>query len=230
VYKRQHPDLILGYHVVPGKWLLQGGTTGGGGAVRWFDEQFGFEDHQKAEATGTSALKLMDDGISTIAPGSEGLTFLPYMAGERSPIWNDKAKGVFYGLDFSKTKAHMGRAVLEGVAYALRHNIEIAEAVGAGVKTLKATGGAANSKVWTQIKADISGKPIEVAGSGMETTLGAAILAGVGVGIYESFDEAVQKTIRIRQTYEPNAANKAVYDAGYERYRTLYETLKPMMR
>ncbi len=225
-----HPDLILGYHVVPGMWLLQGGTTGGGGVVRWFDEQFGFEEHQKAEATGTSALKLLDDSIAQIAPGSEGLTFLPYMAGERSPIWNDKAKGVFYGLDFSKTKAHMGRAALEGVAYALRHNIETAEAAGARVQTLKATGGAANSRVWTQMKADITGKPIEVAGSGMETTLGAAILAGVGVGIYKDFEDAVKKTIRVKKTYSPNESNRTVYDEGYQRYRTLYETLKPMMR
>ncbi len=223
-------SLILGFHVVPDRWLLQGGTTGGGGVVRWFDEQFGFEEHQKAEALGTSALKLMDDAAAGIAPGSDGLIFLPYMAGERSPIWNDKAKGVFYGLDFSKTKAHMSRAALEGVAYALRHNIETAEKAGANVTTLRGTGGAANSRLWTQIKADITGKPIEVPGSGMETTLGAAILAGVGVGVYKSFDDAVEKTIHVKQTYEPNMVNETIYDEGYKTYRALYETLKPMMR
>jgi len=216
--------------VVPDRWLLQGGTTGGGGVVRWFDEQFCFEEHQKAVVSGTSALKLLDEAISEIPPGSEGLVFLPYMAGERSPIWNDKAKGVFYGLDFSKTKAHMGRAALEGVAYALKHNIETAEKVGAYVDTLRATGGAANSKVWMQIKADITGKTVEVPGSGMETTLGAAMLAGVGVRLYKSFDEAVEKTVKVKRTYKPNLANQDVYKEGYEMYRALYERLAPLMR
>ncbi len=225
-----HPSLILGFHVVPDLWLLQGGTTGGGGVVRWFDEQFGYEEHQKAKALGTSALKLMDDAINKIPPGSEGLVFLPYMAGERSPLWNENAKGVYFGLDFSKTKAHMARAAMEGVAFALKHNLEVAQSAGAEVTTLRATGGAANSKIWTQMKADITGKPIDVPGAGMETTLGAAILAGVGVGAYRDFDDAVAKNISIKKTYMPNKANQEIYEQGYQTYRTLYETLKPMMR
>lgn len=224
-----HPDLILGCHVVPNRWLLQGGTTGGGGVVRWFDEQFGFEEHQKAAQLGGSPLKYLDILIKEIPAGSEGLVFLPYMAGERSPIWNENAKGVYFGLDFSKTKAHMARASLEGVAFALKHNIEVAESAGANVGTLRATGGSANSRVWTQIKADVTGKAIDIPGSGFETTLGAAILAGVGVGVYKDFDDAVSKTIRVKQTYTPNEENQEVYEKGYQMYRSLYETLKPMM-
>ena len=225
-----HPDLILGFHVVPNKWLLQGGTTGGGGVMRWFDAQFGYEEHQRAKEADSSPLKLMDEAIEKVPAGSEGLVFLPYMAGERSPIWNDKAKGVYYGLDFSKTKAHMGRAALEGVAYALKHNLEVAASAGAHVATLRATGGAANSRVWTQIKADVTGKPIEVPGSGMETPLGAAILAGVGVGVYKDFDDAIKRIIRVEKTYIPNAENKGIYEKGYKMYRALYETLKQMMQ
>ena len=222
-------SLILGNHVVPNKWLLQGGTTGGGGVVRWFDEQFCYEERVKANAEGVSPLKLLDESIETIPAGSEGALFLPYMAGERSPIWDEKAKGVYYGLDFSKTKAHIARASLEGVAYALKHNIEVAEKAGAKVATLRASGGAANSRTWTQIKADVTGKPIEVSGSGMETTLGAAILAGVGVGIYKDFEDAIKKTVSVKRTHVPNDDNREIYEKGYQKYLKLYENLKQMM-
>ena len=100
----------------------------------------------------------MNEIAGEVAPGCDGLVFLPYMAGERSPIWNPDAKGVFYGLDFSKTKGHMVRACMEGVALSLRHNLEAAKEAGAEVEVLRAMGGSANSILWTQIKADITGK------------------------------------------------------------------------
>ncbi|MBQ1648220.1 MAG: hypothetical protein II047_07145, partial [Bacteroidales bacterium] len=118
-----HRKLILSPHVVPGKWLLQGGTVGGGGTLKWFKQEFGkdlsFDDLTKeAEAVKT---------------GSDGVVFLPYMAGERSPIWDPDAKGVFYGLSFDKTRGHMVRAVLEGVALSLQHNLLTAEETGVAV-------------------------------------------------------------------------------------------------
>ena len=111
--------------------------------------------------------------------------FLPYMSGERSPSWNPNAKGVVYGLDFAKTKGHMVRACMEGVALSLKHNLEVAREAGADVEVLRAMGGSSNSLLWTQIKSDITGKPIVVPSSDTATTLGAAILAGVGVGMYQ---------------------------------------------
>jgi len=223
------PRLILGYHVVPGRWLLQGGTTGGGGAMRWFSEQFGYEEKMKEQETGCSSLALLDNLAEKVMAGSDGVVFLPYMAGERSPIWDEKAKGVFYGLDYSKTKAHMMRAVLEGVAYSLRHNLEVAYSAGAQVGTMRAMGGAANSRLWMQIKADITGKPMEVPNSDTVTTLGAAMLAGVGVGMYRDFDEAVGKTVQVKRRYEPHGALKEEYDRGYETYLRLYASLKDIM-
>ena len=174
--------LILSFHVVPGRWLLQGGTTGGGGTMRWFNEQLGFEERLKEKKTGIPSLALLDELAKRVAAGSEGVVFLPYMAGERSPIWDAKAKGVFFGLDYAKTRAHMARAVMEGVAYSLRHNLEAAKSAGAEVGVMRAMGGSANSHFWTQIKADVTGKPIEVPASDTASTLGAAILAGVGAG------------------------------------------------
>ena len=223
------PSLILGFHVVPGQWLLQGGTTGGGGVMRWFEKEFADYERIKSKETGVSSLNQLNEIAQKIPAGSEGVVFLPYMSGERSPIWNPYAKGVFYGLDFAKSKGHMVRACMEGVAFSLRHNLEVAEAAGAEVKVLRAMGGSANSLLWTQIKADVTGKKVVVPASDTATTLGAAILAGVGVGVYKDYEEAVSLTVRETRSHEPNPLNKETYDKTYRTYRELYESLKHMM-
>lgn len=224
------PRLILGYHVVPGMWLLQGGTTGGGGVMRWFEQEFADYERSIQEETGKSSLVQLNEIAEPIAPGCDGLVFLPYMAGERSPIWNPDAKGVFYGLDFSKTKGHMVRACMEGVALSLRHNLEIAEEAGAKADVLRAMGGSANSFLWTQIKSDITGKPIIVPSSDTATTLGAAILAGVGVGFYESYEEAVNLTVKTTREHHPNPETKTIYDQTYNTYLNLYKSLTHLMK
>ena len=211
-----HKALILGTHVVPGLWLLQGGTVGGGGALKWFRQELG----------GGLSFDELTAEAAKVPPGSDGVLFLPYMAGERSPIWNPDAKGVFYGLSFDRTRGHMIRAVLEGVAFSLEHNLRTAAETGVHVDTLNAMGGASNSVLWTQIKADVTGRMIRVPSSDTATTLGAAILAGIGCGLYNDYDEAVSRTIRITRVQEPNPENKAVYDRAMERYLRLYEDLK----
>ena len=211
-----HKALILGTHVVPGLWLLQGGTVGGGGALKWFRQELG----------GGMSFDELTAEAAEAPPGSDGVLFLPYMAGERSPIWNPDAKGVFYGLSFDKTRGHLIRSVLEGVAFSLEHNLRTAAETGIHVDTLNAMGGASNSVLWTQIKADVTGKTIRVPSSDTATTLGAAILAGVGCGVYGSYGEAVNRTIRMTRVQEPNPENKAVYDRSMERYLRLYEDLK----
>lgn len=223
------PRLILGRHVVPDKWLLQGGTTGGGGVMRWMDREFGDFERAMGKKREKSSLMQFNDLAEAVEPGSEGLIFLPYMAGERSPIWNPNAKGVFFGLDFSKTKGHMIRAAMEGVAFSLKHNLDIAEQTGAKVQELRAMGGSANSLLWTQMKADITGKPIAVPASDTATTLGAALLAGVGVGMYDSFEDAVMQTVKVSRHHQPNPENHKKYMENYETYLALYENLKELM-
>ena len=211
-----HKDLILSPHVVPDMWLLQGGSVGGGGALKWFKQEFGkdetFDDLTKE--------------AEKIPAGSDGVVFLPYMSGERSPIWDPDAKGVFYGLSFDKTKAHMIRAVLEGVAFSLEHNMRVAKETGVKVDGLNAMGGAANSALWTQIKSDVTGLPINVPTSDTATTLGAVILAGIGCGMYQSYDEAIEKTIKITKSYKPNMENHKTYLNSMELYLELYKDLK----
>ncbi len=223
------PRLILSHHVAPGKWLLQGGTTGGGSVMRWFEKEFADYERSVQEGLGSSSLDQLNEIAREIPPGSEGLIFLPYMAGERSPIWNDRAKGVYYGVDFSKTKGHFVRASMEGVAYALRHNLDVAKAAGAKVEELRAVGGSANSLLWTQIKADVTGKRIVVPSSDTAATLGAVILAGVGIGMYQSFEEAVGMTVKVDRVHEPDMEKHAQYQKYYDMYLQLYEDLKDLM-
>lgn len=218
-----HPKLILGCHVVPGQWLLQGGTTGGGGTLNWFNRELGTAEQKQAIEEKSNPFQIMSQEAETIDLGSEGVVFLPYMKGERSPLWNSKAKGVYYGLTFDKTRAHMIRSTMEGVGFSLLHNIQTAEEVGAFVGKLSSVGGSANSTTWTQIKADITGRVIEVPFSDHATTLGAAILAGIGVGLYQNFEEAVKKTVKIKRVYQPDQQRHLKYKDVFQMYLQLGE-------
>lgn len=211
-----HKKLILGNHVVPGQWLLQGGTVGGGGALKWLRSIL-------APESSFDALTALAEHI---APGSEGVCFLPYLAGERSPLWDPDAKGVFYGLTFNKTRGHFVRSVLEGVACSLEHNLQTAYETGITVKELNAQGGAANSPLWTQIKCDITGKPINIPDSDVAGALGACILAGVGTGVYSGYDEAVERTVRFKRRHEPDPENMQKYEKTKELYLRLYRELE----
>ena len=215
---KAHPNLILSRHVVPGRWLLQGGTTGGGGALRWFREQFcpelSFENmNVEAERAGDA-----DD-----------LFFLPYMAGERSPVWEPKAEGVFWGLSFSVTRGQMIRAVMEGVAFSLRHNLEAAAQCGCTVGRLRTTGGSGKSRLWTQIKADVTGYGIDAVMADMETAKGAALLGGMGIGLFRDWDAAVGTT-SVRMRCEPDWERNRFYSDRYARYLKLVEAALPVMK
>lgn len=198
--------------------------------MRWLEREFGEYERSVALKKGKNSLQQYNEEAEKAPPGSDGLVFLPYMSGERSPIWDPDAKGVFYGLDFGKTKGHVIRSCMEGVAYSLKHNLDVAMSIGVDVKELFAVGGAANSALWMQIKSDITRKPLAVPFSDTAATLGAAILAGVGVGMYEGFEDAVARTVKITGRYEPDKENEGVYQSNYKTYISLYENLKQLMK
>lgn len=215
-----HKKLILSPHVVPDMWLLQGGSVGGGGVLKWFRQELG---------QGLSFDELTAEA-EKVPAGSDGVVFLPYMAGERSPIWDPDAKGVFYGLSFEKTRGHMIRSVLEGVAFSLEHNLHTASEAGVQVDVLNAMGGASNSLLWTQIKSDVTGKRIQVPASDTATTLGAVLLAGVGCGLYSDYEEAIQRTIAVTRVHEPNMQNHEIYQKQMDLYLELYDRLRPTFK
>ena len=211
-----HPRLILSPHVVPGRWLLQGGTTGGSGAFRWFREQCCPE----------LTYEEMDALAERSEPLSGGLVFLPYMAGERSPLWMPEAKGVFYGLSFAATRGDMLRAVMEGTAYALRHNLDTAREAGCAVTELRASGGGAASPLWMTIKANVTGCAMSAVRAERATVRGAAMLAGVGVGAVPGWN--AWKRPASGRRFEPDPALRKRYERGYERYRALIEAMIPV--
>ena len=228
-----HEKLILGNHVLPGLWLLQGGTVGGGASMKWFAEQFGGAFDHPVPAGHPSPegniLKEIDNEAAQTSAGSDGLVFLPYLAGERSPIWNPNAKGVYFGITFDKSRGHFARATMEGVAYSLLHNLDTAAESGANVDVLRSMGGASNSQLWTQIKADVTERTIEVPDSDAATCLGAVLLAGMGIGMVTNIAETIEKTVKVKRVYKPNPANFDVYEKGYKTYIELYERLEDLM-
>jgi xylulokinase len=174
-----------------------------------------------------------DDGVllaeaEAVPAGSESLVFLPYLAGERAPLWDPHARGVFFGLELGHRREHMTRAVLEAVAYALRHLIEHIEAAGAEVREIRACGGQARSEAWCRIKADVTGRPLAVPEFAEAGVLGAAMIAGLGVGAVESYTGAARQMVRRRQVIEPDPVRHAHYQGLYRLYRDLYEALRPL--
>ncbi|MFD0680209.1 MULTISPECIES: xylulokinase [unclassified Paenibacillus] len=218
----KNKKLILSCHVVKDMWILQGGTVGGG-SLNWLRREFAGESKDSGQF-----FQQVNEEAMRIRAGSEGLVFLPYMAGERSPIWDPEAKGVFIGLSYEKTRGHMARAIMEGCAFALQHNLRTAEESGARINILHSTGGAANSALWTQIKADVTEKTFKVSSSDSATTLGAAILAGVGTGIYRNYEDAVARTVRMSREQMPNSDNQQIYRTVYDIYLETYSRLQDL--
>lgn len=220
--------LILSRHVVPGSWLLQGGTVAGSASLAWLARIAGAAEQQAAATTGRGLYEEVSALAATAPPGAGGVVFLPYLSGERSPLWDPDARGGFIGLHLGTDRAALYRAVMEGVAMALRHNLEVARAAGAQVAELMAIGGATRSPVWMQVKADVTGVPLVVSANPDATPLGAAMLAALGTGA-ASVEELTETWVQRSTAYQPDPANRARYDELYAVYAGLYPALAPSM-
>ena len=215
-------------HAVPGKWHVMGVVLSAGGSLRWArDELYGAE-REVAELMGCDPYELMTAEAQQAPPGCEGLVFLPYLTGERTPHPNPNAKGVFFGLSLRTTKAVLARAVLEGVSFAMRDSFEILKEMGVPRREVRASGGGARSRMWRQMQADITGEPHSTINSTEGAPYGVALLAGVGTGLWSSVEEACRATIRLEDTCEPNPALRGLYDRLYAVYQDLYARLEPV--
>jgi xylulokinase len=183
-----------------------------------------------AEARGEGdAYDLLTGPAAEVAPGAEGLVYLPCMQGAMAPEWNGAARGVFYGLTLAHTRAHMTRAMLEGSAYALRDILEAMRDAGLDVRRLTIVGGGAKGAPWRQIKADVTGLPVRVPTSVETTATGAAILAAVGAGTHASVAEAVEAFVAYQPEEQvPDPERQERYADAYRRYRDVYFALKPL--
>ena len=219
-------DLIPLGHAAPGRYLAIGALVASGGSLRWFRDQLGEPERAEAMRLGVDPFDLLSEAAGGSPPGANRLIFLPYMYGERSPIWDSDARGVFFGLSLATQKADMVRAIMEGAAFGLRHNIEVATAAGFAPTGLACVGGGARSRVWNQIKADVLNRPLTLPQATTGALLGDAIVAAVGAGLYASVDQAVAQMVGKGAVYQPRSEFAARYDALYQVYVQLYPALK----
>jgi xylulokinase len=204
-------------HAVPGRWHMMGVMLSAAGSLRWYRDTL---------APGLDFDNLLEPAAA-IAPGSEGLLFLPYLTGERTPHPDPWARGAFVGLTIRHTQAHFSRAVLEGVAFGLRDGFELMKAAGlTAIKQVRVSGGGARSPLWRQILADVLNVSLVTVNTTEGAAFGAALLAGVGAGAWPDVDTACQTTINLTGTTEPQAVGVAGYEPIYALYRSLYPALK----
>ena len=203
-------------HCAPGLWYLMGVVLSAGSALRWLRD--------------TVAPDMSYDALTAeagrVAPGSDGLLFLPYLSGERTPHNDANARGVFFGLSLAHGRGHLTRAVIEGVCFAMRDSLEIMRAQGGLPSEARAIGGGARSRLWLQTLANVFGLPIATARPAGGAAYGAALLAAVGIGMFGSIDDAARTCIKPGTSVEPDASSVAQYDEMYDAYRQLYPALR----
>jgi xylulokinase len=207
-----------------GLWVLGGAMTATGKSLEWFADLV-----RGAESGTESGTEDLINQAALIAPGSDGLLFLPYLAGERSPNWDPLARGAFVGLTLSHQRPHLVRAILEAAAFALRHVATSIVAAGLRIDEVRVSGGTARSDIWNQIKADVLGVPVAVPEVPETAVLGAAIIAAQGIGWHAETLDAMRSMVRIDHRLEPNLANRAVYDTLFAAYVDLWPAISPVV-
>ncbi len=213
-------------HAAPDTWHLMGVTLSAGGSLRWSRDALCEKEKAEAERTGRDVYDLITELAATAPVGSDGLLFLPYLTGERTPHADPDARGVFFGLSLRHTKAHMARAVLEGVTFSLRECLDLLCGLGQSCSRVRVSGGGSRSALWRQMMADVFGTEIVEVNVTQGAAYGAALLAGVGTGVYLSAMEACERTVHEVGSTKPGP-NAGEYAESYERYRTLYPVLAP---
>lgn len=213
-------------HAVPNTWHIMGVTQGAGLSLKWFRDNFCVEEKNSAELAGIDAYDILNKEAAMVKAGCEGLIYLPYLMGERTPHLDPFARGVFFGLTPRHDKRAMLRSVMEGVGYSLNDCMEIIKGMGADVNEVRASGGGGKSPLWRQIQADIFNSEITTINSSEGPALGVAILALKGAGLYSSIPEACDNIIKRVSTQKPNEENSKLYKKYYEVYKDLYVSLK----
>jgi xylulokinase len=213
-------------HAVPGKWHVMGVTQGAGLSLRWFRDQLGLIENLYARHTDVDPYDILVKEAERVPTGSDGLLFLPYLMGERTPHLDPEARGMWFGLTASHTRGHLIRSVLEGVAFSLRDSLEIFAELGIPVHEIRASGGGSRSFGWRKIQADIYGKELVTLKTSEGSAFGAALLAGVGAKVYASVEESAREAIQIGEKMSPVPRNVAAYDELYQVYRSLYPAVK----
>jgi xylulokinase len=228
-----HGRLHTFCHAIPGRWHVMGVTQAAGLSLRWFRDQFGVRPHAQCGSTQHSQAGLQEkdpydilaDEAAGVPAGSEGAFWVPYLMGERTPHLDPNARAAMVGLTASHTRAHVIRAVMEGVAFSLKDTFTIFEEMKIPVTSIRLGGGGARSPLWRQIQADVYGHEVEIVAAEEGAAYGAAILGGVGAGGWKSVDEACERVVKVAKRIEPNPAASKTMQAAYQTYRKIYPAL-----
>jgi xylulokinase len=213
-------------HAVAGKWHMMGVSLSGGGCLQWFRNRLCQAEIAAARRWKIDPYDMLSAEAAKIPPGSEGLIFLPYLSGERTPHADPDARACFIGLTLAHTRGHMVRAILEGVSYAMRDSLEIIREVGVPVNEIRASGGGSKSPLWRQIQADVFGQKVVTINAEEGPAYGVALLAAVGAGAFGNVEEACRATIRVVKQTTPRKQATTYYDQGFKIYQDLYRSLK----
>jgi xylulokinase len=211
-------------HAVPGRWIVMGVTQAAGLSLRWLRDQFGI----RADGQPESYEKLTAEAAKA-PPGCDGLLWAPYLMGERTPYLDPAARGMLAGLTASHTRAHVIRAILEGVAFSMRDTFSIFREIDVPVKTVRLGGGGARSALWRQIQADIYGQRVETVEAEEGAAYGAAVLAGVGAKAWPTVDAACDAVVRVDGATNPNPDDSRLMEKSYAQYRRLYPAMKSIL-
>ena len=217
----------LHYFCIPDMYMFHTFTTGGM-VLRWYRDNFCRLEMNAAELINKDSYDLLSMEASRIEPGSEGLIVLPHLSGSMAPDINPNAKGVFYGLTLKHGKPHVVRAIMEAIGYIIRRNIDTLANMDIKVNEIRSLGGGSKSSIWNQIKSDITQKQIITMECDQAACLGAGILAGKGIGLYNDVNEACKKMIKVKEKFMPDKSNSQIYDSSYKKYMSLFSDLSQM--
>ncbi len=227
VYDDEMRTMTFG-HVVPGLFIPIGTMQTAGAAYQWTRDQLAGEESASAEQLELNVYDLMNNMAATSPAGANRLLFLPYLMGERAPRWNPDARAAFLGLSIRHTRADMLRAVMEGVALNMRVILDALSQQTGRIDSLRLIGGGSTARLWTQIMADVYGIPLTRLTILEEaTSMGAAVIGGVGVGLYPDFSIA-ERMNPVGETTSPNPANRLIYDELYDLFESAYHALEPV--
>ena len=213
-------------HAVPGQWHAMGVMLMAGGSLRWFRDELCGEEKAEAERRGLDPYEIITEIAAGAPIGSEGLIFLPYLTGERTPHADPNARGVFLGIGLRHTKAHMARAIMEGVCYGLRDSLEILRDMKLPIDEARNTGGGSRSEFWRQMQSDVFRTPLVAMEIDEGAAFGAALLGGVAGGVWPDVPAACAAAVRTKEPVKPNRQASAIYNKYYPTYRGLYRSLK----
>jgi len=206
-------------HAVPDRWILMGALSTPGAAYRWLRDQFYRRTESEVSYT------LMDEEAEASPPGAKGLIFMPYLSGERTPIWNPNARGLLFGLTLRHTRRDVTRAFLEGGAYCVRDALEVFRSRDLKISEIRVTGGGSKSALWRQIMADVLGEPLTIPKTEEASALGAAILGGTGTKVYENPISAAKELVDVEEGEKPRLKLHRRYQRYYSLFKRLYENL-----